>query len=86
MECRWLPPLAEDVNGDITGYIIRVTGQDTDEMIELTTNKTNVLVENLHSFYSYAFTVAALTEAGLGPFASVTYFQMLTAGMVYVCT
>ena len=86
VECRWLPPLAEDVNGDITGYIIRVTGQDTDEMIELTTNETNILVENLHPFYSYAFTAAALTEAGLGPFASVTYFQMLTAGMVYVCT
>ena len=55
-------------------------------MIELTTNETNILVENLHPFYSYAFTAAALTEAGLGPFASVTYFQMLTAGMVYVCT
>ena len=74
--------MAEEVNGVITGYIVRVTGQDSDEMIEFTTNETHVLVDNLHPFYSYAFTVAAFTEAGLGPYSSVTYFQMLTAGML----
>ena len=82
VECRWLPPLPEDVNGIVTGFIVRVTGQDSYELIELQTNQTSILVENLHPFYSYVFTVAALTEAGRGPFTSVVYFQMLTAGTI----
>lgn len=64
----------------MTGYIARVTGQDSDDIIELQTNATNIRVESLHPFYSYVFTVAALTEAGVGPFSSVLHFQMLTSG------
>ena len=80
VECRWLPPSTEDVNGVVTGFVSRVTGQDSNELIEQQTNATNILVNNLHPFYSYVFTVAALTEAGLGPFSPVVDFQMLTAG------
>ena len=80
VECRWLPPLAEEVNGVVTGFTVRVTGQDSNEMIELQTNATNVQVDNLLPFFSYVFTVAALTEAGTGPFSPVIYFQMLSAG------
>ena len=79
-ECSWQPPLAEEVNGIVTGFIIRVTGQDSDEMIELQANGTNLQIESLHPFYSYVFTVAALTEAGTGPFSPVVHFQMLTTG------
>ena len=77
---EWLPPAPRETNGIITGYNIRVTGQDSDDMIELQTNETNIQVENLHPFYSYVFTVAALTEAGLGPFSPVIYLQMPSAG------
>ena len=80
VECSWLPPLAEEVNGIVTGFIIRITGQDSDETIEVRTNATNIQVEDLHPFYSYVFTVAAVTEAGSGPFSRVAYFQMFTAG------
>lgn len=80
VECSWLPPLVEEVNGVVTGFIIRVTGQDSDEMIELQTNGTNLQIESLHPFYSYVFTVAAVTEAGTGPFSPVVHFQMPTAG------
>ena len=76
-----MPPLAEEVNGVIIGFIVRITGQDSNEMIELQTNEMNVQVEDLHPYFSYVFTVAAITEAGTGPFSPVTYFQMLTAGM-----
>lgn len=79
-EFVWLPPLAEETNGIVIGYTIRVTGQDSDEMIELQTNSTVIQVERLHPFYSYVFTVAALTEAGAGPFSNVVYLQMPTAG------
>ena len=80
IECSWLPPLPEEVNGVVTGFVIRITGQDSDERIELQTNGTNLQIESLHPFYSYVFTVAAVTEAGTGPFSPVVHFQMLTAG------
>lgn len=80
VEFRWLPPSAEEMNGVVIGFVLRITGQDSNEMIELQTNETNILVENLHPFYSYVFTVAAFTEAGTGPFSLAVYFQMLTAG------
>ena len=69
----------------MTGYIVRVTGQDTNEFIELQTNMTSIRVENLHPFYSYVFTVAAHTEAGVGPFSPVIHLQMPSAGMLSVC-
>ena len=67
----------------MTGFVIRITGQDSDEMIELQTNATSLQIESLHPFYSYVFTVAAVTEAGTGPFGPVVHFQMLTAGNNY---
>ena len=81
VELEWLPPSAEETNGIVTGYIIHVTGQDSHEMIELQTNETGIQVDSLHPFYSYAFTVAAHTEVGAGPFSPVIYFQMPTASM-----
>ena len=77
----WLAPLAEETNGIVIGYVVHVTGQDTDEVVELQTNATSAQVENLHPFYSYVFTVAARTEAGAGPFSPVVYLQMPTAGL-----
>ena len=78
---EWLPPSDEELNGVIVVFIIHVTGQDSDELIELQTNETSIQVENLHPFYSYVFTTAAHTEAGTGPFSPVIYFQIPTAGM-----
>ena len=82
VEFEWVAPSAEDSNGILVGYIIRVTGQDTNEFIELQTNMTSIQVENLHPFYSYVFTVAARTEAGAGPFSPVIHLQMPSAGML----
>lgn len=81
-EFVWVPPLVEETNGIVIGYTIRVTGQDSDEMIELQTNATSIRVERLHPFYSYVFAVAARTETGAGPFSPVVYLQMPTAGTI----
>ena len=81
VQYNWLPPAAGETNGIVIGYIVRVTGQDSNEMIELQTNETNIQVDSLHPFYSYVFTVAARTEAGRGPFSSVVYLQLPSAGM-----
>ena len=80
VEFEWVAPSVEDSNGIVIGYIVRVTGQDSNELIELQTNTTRVQVENLHPFYSYVFIVAARTEAGVGPFSPVIHLQMPSAG------
>ena len=79
---EWLPPLLGETNGIVTGYIVQITGQDSDERFELFTNMTRIQVTNLRPFYSYVFTVAAQTVAGDGPFSQVVYFQMRAAGML----
>ena len=79
-EFVWLPPLLGETNGVVTGYVVQITGQDSDERFELFTNMTSIQVENLRPFYSYVFTVAAQTEAGDGPSSQVVYFQMRAAG------
>jgi receptor-type tyrosine-protein phosphatase Q len=80
VEFEWVAPSVEDSNGVVVGYVVRVTGQDSNEVIELQTNTSRVQVENLHPFYSYVFTVAARTEAGVGPFSPVIHLQMPSAG------
>ena len=80
VEFEWMAPSVEDSNGIVIGYIVRVTGQDSNELIELQTNMTRAQVENLHPFYSYVFIVAARTEAGVGPFSPVIHLQMPSAG------
>ena len=78
---EWVAPSAEDSNGIVIGYTVRVTGQDSNELRELQTNMTSIQVDNLHPFYSYVFIVAARTEAGVGPFSPVIHLQMPSAGM-----
>lgn len=65
----WEPPLQEDQNGIIQRYTLRVVGVHTDEDIIISTNstRTEISVDNLHPFYSYKFTVAAVTISH-GPF------------------
>ena len=84
VDCSWLPPLPEEVNGIITGYAVHITGQDNSEIAELQTNTTSIQIRDLHPFYSYVFTAAAITNAGQGPFSPAVYFQMLSAGMSYM--
>lgn len=64
----WVPPLQEDQNGVIQSYSIRVVGVHTDEDFSLSINSTEISVANLHPFYSYKFTVAAVTTSH-GPFS-----------------
>ena len=63
----WIPPPLEDRNGIIIGYVVRVCGVNTDEEIELSVVDLHTTVVGLHPFYSYRFSVAAVTVA-TGPF------------------
>ena len=66
----WQPPLPEHRNGIIVGYAVRMIGLHSDNNIDFPlTNETEMVVEGLHPFYTYTFSVAAFT-VGLGPFSN----------------
>ena len=66
----WQPPPFEDRNGIISGYLVRVLGLNTpDNDVLPLVNATMLLVEGLHPFYAYRFSVAAETVA-TGPFST----------------
>ena len=70
VQVSWQPPPLEEQNGIITGYHIRVLGLNTDDNYVLPlVNDTSLVVESLHPFYAYRFSVAAQTVA-IGPFSA----------------
>ena len=77
----WNPPLAEDQNGMITNYIVNVTGVETGEQVQLTTESESVNVTGLTPYTTYLCIVAASTAIGSGPFSTVTTIRTLTAGI-----
>ncbi len=76
----WVPPPPEDRNGIIQGYSIRVVGVHTDEDFSLTINATEISVGLLHPFYSYKFSVAAITISH-GPFSNPFTLMMPPLGL-----
>ena len=64
----WKPPLLEEQNGVITGYIIEMTVLETNETFQVSTNKTYTLVDFLRPFRTYVFVIAARTAIGVGTF------------------
>ena len=79
VQLSWQPPPPEDRNGFIAGYHVRVVGINTpDNYLLPLVNGTSVVVESLHPFYAYRFSVAAQTVA-IGPF-SAAVIQKLPEG------
>ena len=74
-QLTWEPPPPEHRNGIIEEYIVKVTGVDTTEEYELHFNQTFAIVSDLHPFYRYKFSIAAVTIA-VGPFSSSLILQM----------
>ena len=75
----WTPPLREHQNGIIIGYIVRVSGVDSDEQQELSVTQLSIVISGLHPFYSYRFSVAAETVAA-GPFNNPLTLKMPESG------
>ncbi len=76
----WLPPQTEHQNGIIIGFIVRVSGVNTEEAIERTVTQLSNEVSGLHAFYSYRFSIAAETIAP-GPFSNPITFQLPESGI-----
>ena len=83
----WNPPPLPDQNGDIIGYQLGITNQDTGNSsgyVVNVTNMTSYVAINLQKFEVYSFEIAAMTVIGLGPFSDVVTNQTLEDGK-FVC-
>ena len=65
----WDPPLFAEQNGVITGYIINVTGIETEESFELFSDSETLTADFVRPFSSYIFKVAGQTTVSVGPFS-----------------
>ena len=74
IQINWSQPLPEEQNGIIRSYLVNVTVAETEQHIQLTTNSTNITATNLHPFYHYHYSVAAVTVA-LGPYTVTHVLQ-----------
>ena len=78
MWVTWDPPLPDMQNGVIVDYILVVTRLNTDEEYEPHSgeNTANALtVQGLHPFYTYAYSIAAVT-IGIGPSSAAVALLM----------
>ena len=63
---NWQPPSEENLNGVVRFYYVFVTELESGSSYRENSTTTNYLVENLHPFYTYTLSVAAVTVA-VGP-------------------
>ncbi len=76
----WSPPLDEHHNGVIKSYNVYVASINTDEEFVRSVNSLQIVVPNLRPFYSYEFSVAAVTISE-GPFSEPVVIKMPEAGV-----
>ena len=66
IELTWLPPPTHTHNGEIIHYIISYIEVQTGRNFTLTSFDTDISIGNLHPFYDYIITIAAVT-IDIGP-------------------
>ena len=83
VQVTWGPPQPHTQNGPINGYILLIVGINSDEETELFVGQSglDLTVLSLHPFYTYTYTIAALSTNGVGPYSSPLSLQMPEEGM-----
>ena len=76
----WDPPLLEDQNGVITGYIINVTEIEMEESFELFSDSESLTADFVRPFSSYLFKIAGQTAVGTGTFSDPITIMTLEDG------
>ena len=74
------PPLPEDTNGEITGYIINITSTEASEILYLTADITHQTLTSLKPFTIYSITIAAQTAVGIGPVSQTLMLKTREGG------
>ena len=79
----WAPPPSSQQNGNIVGYSLQLLEVDTGERFNYTvTSQTVFTALSLHPYYSYVCTLAAYTEAGVGPYTEAITQRTLEDGEI----
>ena len=74
IQLQWEPPPLADQNGVIRSYIINISVAETGSSFQQTSETTALYISNLHPFYTYTMTVAAVT-IGPGPYGLALSIQ-----------
>ena len=76
----WEPPLPHEANGIITGYTVNVSVTETQTQTQyLVSNTTELMLTELHPYYTYTVIVSASTIKP-GPFSMEHTVVTLPAG------
>ena len=78
----WQPPSFESRNGVIQQYIIQIEEVNSGRMLTATSNTTDVIIDDLHPFYSYSCRIAAETIQ-VGPYTTPILVQLDEDGKKY---
>ena len=76
----WNPPSAMDRNGNITGYIVSESSNNSVELNQFFTKSENFNLTSLQAFITYTLSVAAQTAVGTGPFSKAMNVTTLEDG------
>lgn len=75
----WNPPLFKDQNGFIREYYIAVCIVQSEPCYGVTSNDTSFTLVDLHPYYSYNLSIAAVT-VGIGPLSESQHVTCLEEG------
>ena len=81
VQLSWDPPPVTDQNGIISGYTVVTSSSDDGESFYNISAYMNMTVNSLSPYTTYAFSVAASTAAGRGPFSAKILVQTLQEGI-----
>ena len=76
---EWRPPLASLQNGIIQSYTLQLVAAETGSMLQYTSTELSLTITDLHPYYTYTCTIAAVTVAP-GPGETIV-FQTPEDGM-----
>ena len=79
LSLNWQAPPFEETHGVIRNYVIAVHEVETGRNFTETSNVTQVTLSNLHPFYTYNCSIAAVT-VGTGPFSEYISIRLPEAG------
>ena len=81
---RWNAPDPSEHNGIIRFYEVFIIEEETGRNFTLTSTNTQIVATDLHPFYTYNVTVAAVTISP-GPYSQHLVFKTLQDGMYFYC-
>lgn len=70
----------QSANGVITGYLVNVTAVETGQTFQASSTTTYLVIQSLEPFTIYLCAIAAVTNAGMGPFTTPLTVQTNETG------